>query len=31
MAELESRRQSQDWRNWNWSRHRAQQALEGLP
>jgi hypothetical protein len=30
-AELESRRQSQDWRNWNWSRHRAQQALDGLP
>ena len=22
---------SQDWRNWNWSRHRAQQALDGLP
>ena len=31
MAELESRRQSEDWRNWNWSRHRAQQALDRLP
>jgi hypothetical protein len=30
-AELESRRQSEDWRNWNWSRHRAQQALEKIP
>jgi Domain of unknown function (DUF4153) len=30
-AELESRRRSEDWRNWNWSRHRAQQALDGLP
>ena len=26
--ELASRRQGQDWRNWNWSRHRAQQALD---
>ena len=31
VIELEERRQSQDWRNWNWSRHRAQQALDGLP
>jgi hypothetical protein len=31
MAELESRRQGEDWCNWNWSRHRAQQALDGLP
>jgi len=30
VIELEERRQSEDWRNWNWSRHRAQQALEGL-
>ena len=30
-AELASRRNDQDWRNWNWSRHRAQQALDGLP
>jgi hypothetical protein len=29
--ELASRRQSQDWRNWNWSRHRAQQAVEDVP
>jgi hypothetical protein len=29
-AELASRRQDQDWRNWNWSRHRAQQAIDGL-
>ena len=25
--ELASRRQSSDWRTWNWSRHRAQQEL----
>jgi hypothetical protein len=32
VAELASRRRhAQDWRTWNWSRHRAQQALEGLP
>lgn len=31
VIELEERRHRQDWRNWNWSRHRAQQALEGLP
>jgi hypothetical protein len=30
-TELASRRHSQDWRNWNWSRHRAQQALDDLP
>ena len=30
-AELASRRHEQSWRNWNWSRHRAQQALDGLP
>jgi len=30
VTELERRRESQDWRNWNWSRHRAQQALERL-
>jgi hypothetical protein len=30
VAELESRRQSEDWRNWNWSRYRAQQVLDGL-
>ena len=26
-AELASRRESSDWRNWNWSRYRAQQEL----
>jgi hypothetical protein len=30
-AELASRRGGQDWRNWNWSRHRAEQALGELP
>jgi hypothetical protein len=30
-AELASRRAGQDWRTWNWSRHRAQQALGELP
>ena len=30
-AELASRRRDQDWRNWNWSRHRAQQALDDVP
>ena len=29
--ELASRRERQDWRNWNWSRHRAQQALDRIP
>jgi len=28
--ELASRRENEDWRNWNWSRHRAQAALRGL-
>jgi hypothetical protein len=26
-AELASRRESSDWRTWNWSRYRAQQEL----